>query len=106
MTLPDVEQGQRYKTNWGLLDMIAAMKWSQTYGPLFGVNIHEASMTAYSSGAEAIWRLITIPVVWPWIQRVNIMGMSKMNLLSEFSRYFFDNFEKNSRFLLVAKRLI
>ena len=75
LTLPEVEEGQEYQTNWGILDIIAAMKWSQVYAPLFGADPTQASMTGCSSGAEIIWRMITSPVVWPYIQRVNLMGM-------------------------------
>ena len=73
--LPSIENGQKYQGNWGLLDMIAAMKWSQSYAPYFGGNPAEATLSACSSGGEAIWWLLTTEDAWPYFNRANIMGM-------------------------------
>jgi len=74
-TLPEVEQGQNFQTNWGLQDPVAAMAFTQTYGPIFGGDPDNASFSARSSGAEIVWRLLTVPCAWPYFKRVNMMNM-------------------------------
>jgi len=74
-TLPEIEQGQNFQTNWGLQDPVAAMAFSQTYGPIFGGDPDNASFSARSSGAEIVWRLLTVPCAWPYFKRVNMMNM-------------------------------
>lgn len=73
--LPEVEAGEEFQGNWGLLDIIGAMEWSQTYAPYFHGDVDQATISGCSSGAEAIWWLLTTEKAWPYYQRANIMGM-------------------------------
>ena len=72
--LPEVEPDQEFQANWGMLDIIAALEWSQVYAPYFGGNIDEGTLSGCSSGGEAIWWLLTAEKAWPYFKRANIMG--------------------------------
>ena len=39
--LPEIETGQLYQENWGILDMLGALEWAQEYAPQFGGNIDQ-----------------------------------------------------------------
>ena len=79
MYLPEVEDGQKYQSNFGIQDQVAAMKFMQKYAPVFGANPAEAVVSGSSSAGEAVWWLLTIPEAWPYFNKANIMCMGVNN---------------------------
>ena len=77
--LPFFNSTEKFQGNFGLLDMIGAMEWSQKYVPYFGGNISDATISGCRSGGEAVWWLLTIEQAWPYFNKANIMGMGFAN---------------------------
>jgi len=79
MDLGEIEEGQEYRTNFGIQDQIMAMKFSQKYAAIFGGNPAEAVVSGSSSAGEAVWWLLTIPQAWPYFNKANVMCMGLNN---------------------------
>jgi carboxylesterase type B len=77
--LPEIEDGQDYQSNFGIMDQISAMRFSQKYAAIFGGNPSEAVVSGSSSAGEAVWWLLTIPEAWPYFNKANIMCMGVNN---------------------------
>lgn len=73
--LDEVEDGQEYQGNWGLLDQQNALKWFYSFAGIFGGNRDQITLTGFSSGGESVWRQFMIPKSWPYFKRIAPTGL-------------------------------
>ena len=48
--LPEAEEGEKNIGNWGLLDIVAALKWTNKYIGLLGGDENKVTLSGCSSG--------------------------------------------------------
>ena len=73
--LDELEPGQQYKGNWGLQDQLAALKWINMFGGVFGGDVNQVTLDGCSAGSQSVWHLLTWPESWPYYHRVVSEGI-------------------------------
>ena len=76
LALPQREEGERYKANWGLLDQLAGLKWIQMMGGVFGGDINQVTLDGCSAGSASGWHHLTSEASWPYFHRAVTNGIS------------------------------
>ena len=52
LRLPEAEDGEKNIGNWGLLDIVAALKWTNKYIGLLGGDENKVTLSGCSSGKK------------------------------------------------------